>query len=897
MNRSCLLLCLLTVTVWIQYTPVCLGEKPTARPNVIIVLADDLGWSELACYGNTFHETPHLNRLATDGVRFTSAYAPAPVCSPYRAALLTGQHPARVGITDYLRPNSANGLSTQQVTLAQRFRDHGYRTGMIGKWHLSGYAYHGAPNPTRPTDHGFDWNLASEVKGVGNGANFWPYVFRDQPIRWLDVDENRLGESEFLVDRMNFEAVEFIKRNHHQPFFLLLSHYAPHSIVNGKPGLVEKYRKKHPPGESSRQRCYLCQDQGLQGDPLNHWAKDHNPHLAAMIESIDDGVGLIMKQLEESGIADNTIILFTSDNGGETNVTTNAPLRGGKSELYEGGIRVPMIVRWPQRIPSGVVCDHPTTNLDLYPTLLEATGMQVEPTHTLDGQSTLTSWKAPTTSTPPREFYWHYPLDRPHFLGGISGAAIRAGNWKLIERFDGAPPQLFAIDSDPSETNNVADKHPAVVKRLQQNLTSWQAETGAIAPSPPQLVQKRQLLFADHFASGQANERWFFSEHWSVESDHLVRGAGDNQSRRIFLRDTKLRDAIIRFSFRFDTSKNIRFLTGASGPYNTVLHIHPDHFYLQTAKDESGPTGGAGPNASDRYFSFRHSECAFDFQPGTWYSMTVEFVEDRCIAHLDPDHVVVAHHPIINKQRTYFAFQVDEGTASFDDVQIFSVAKNRDFEEALTKVHQLENRFPVAKSIAEAYQIQLTNAHDWFYQRDAKYRGLVRRVEQWDDEKKRRYPEIFRTQKEEQKAIHKVREERLKNDADFKELLFATYRAKRAIEAFLVEQSPQVAELPESRRKREIELLRRKHSASNQYMRLVEASNAAQSRLEKAYPEVFVDLDELRRRKAQLREQEKDSPAFQKLMQQRADAYQAQQDYLFTNDSKLAELKSKLGAQ
>ena len=268
------------------------------RPNVVFVLADDLGWAELGCYGNGFNETPHLDRLAKQGVRFTHAYAAAPVCSPYRAALLTGQHPARVGITDYLRPNSSNGLPVSHVALPEILGKHDYTTGMVGKWHLTGYKHHEAEFELRPTDHGFGWNTGSEVKGVGNGANFFPYVFRTQPISWIDLPKNKLGKGEYLTDRLNHEAVEFIERNHQRPFFLYLSHYAPHTILNGKPDLVEKYLRKHPPGPSmrDRERCYLCKDSGMKGDACYHWASHHNPHLAAMLESIDDGIGMIDRE-------------------------------------------------------------------------------------------------------------------------------------------------------------------------------------------------------------------------------------------------------------------------------------------------------------------------------------------------------------------------------------------------------------------------------------------------------------------------------------------------------------------------------------------------------------------------------------------------------------------------
>ena len=235
-------------------------EGESRRPNIVIVLADDLGWSDLGCYGNGFNETPNIDRMAAAGVRFTRAYAAAPVCSPYRAALLTGQHPARLGILDYLRPNSANRLSTELKTLPEVLRQHGYRTGMVGKWHLTGYEYHGAEYESRPTEHGFDWNLGSEVKSVGNGANTWPYVFRTQPIRWIDLPTNRLGPEENLTDRLNWEAVDFIERNHEEPFFLFLAHYAPHSILNGRPDLVNKYRRKHAPGKSGREYCFFGQN-------------------------------------------------------------------------------------------------------------------------------------------------------------------------------------------------------------------------------------------------------------------------------------------------------------------------------------------------------------------------------------------------------------------------------------------------------------------------------------------------------------------------------------------------------------------------------------------------------------------------------------------------------------
>ena len=442
----------------------------TEKPNIIFVLADDLGWSELGCYGNTFHETPNLDRMAKEGMRFTQAYAAAPVCSPYRAALLTGYYPARLGITDYLRPDSDEHLSHDLKTLPEALNKLGYKTAR-SQVALSGYKYHGAKTESRPINHGFDWNTGSEVKSVGNGANTWPYIFRTQPISWIDLKDNRLGKEENLTDRLNLEAVEFIRRNKENPFFLYLSHYAPHTILNGRPDLVAKYRKKHPPGKSGRERCYICEDAGLgKGDPLNHWAVHHNPHLAAMLEGIDDGIGKIRSELKSLGLLGNTIFIFSSDNGGEINITSNDPLRGGKSQLYEGGIRVPLIVQWPAKIKAGSLSHQPTINTDFYPTILHA--IDGKNTYAKDGISILSNLiNAKHISK--RAMFWHYPLSKPHFLGGFSGGAIREGNWKLIEKFDTGEIELFNLEKDLSEKNNVSGSNVEIVNSLKTKLKHW----------------------------------------------------------------------------------------------------------------------------------------------------------------------------------------------------------------------------------------------------------------------------------------------------------------------------------------------------------------------------------------------------------------------------------------
>ena len=867
------------------------GLAPTCRadkPNIVFVLADDLGWSELGCYGNGFNETPNLDELANDGVRFTQAYAAAPVCSPYRAALLTGQHPARIGILDYLRPNSANALSTSHTSLPQVLSKHGYATGMIGKWHLTGYEYHSASHEVKPLDHGFHWDFAREVKGVGNGANFWPYVFRQQPIRWLDIPENKLGKSEFLIDRMNQEAVQFVRRNKDQPFFLYLSHYAVHSILNGKPELVQKYRDKHPPGKSSRTQCYICQDSGHSGDSLNHWASDHNPHLAAMLESIDDGIGMLRKELEDLGLAENTIFIFSSDNGGETNVTSNKPLRGGKSELYEGGIRVPLLVSWPDQLPKQQVASLCTTNTDFYPTLLEAAKVTVPATQVLDGQSTLTAWRQPNNSHPERSLHWHYPLDQPHFLGGRSASAIRRGNWKLIDFFDTGEAELFALDDDLSETTNRAAEYPELARELKQQLVSWQQKVGARTASPPLLVQPRQLVFADHFSVDQVSPRWFFNKDWSVENETLTRTSGGSETTRIFLKDTEFTDALIRFDFRLGDTKDLRLVTGSGGHYNSVLHIRPDHFFLQTAKDPDGP-----------YFSYRHGECAFQFNSDQWYSMTVEFQADELIAHVDPKHIAHAQHPIINKKRQYFAFQSDQGASKIDNVQIFTGSKRGNAESNRTSLLTQAAKHPVTKTPQQQFDIEKVNAHERLYQNDPEYRRLISEVDRLDQQLAERFPEVFQTHKQIKKSISDLRKKIHAEDPRYKEMLFATYRVAREIDQFVIAQHPEYDSLPANQQKERLakwtsslrELPREK---ARDYFDLLEKQRTKQLDLETAYPDLFVSDEDINRSRKVKRESLKNDPEFRNSVKKRAAASRARQDHLLTRDEKLSGLKKSL---
>ena len=431
-----------------------LTSKPSRKkPNIIFILADDLGWAELGCYGNRFNETPHLDRLAGKGMRFTQAYASAPVCSPYRASLMTGQYPLRVGITDYLRRDDTNHLRPgRQYTIAEALRDAGYATGLIGKWHLMGDYQKRKGDPKL---HGFTEVICSETQYIGGGYYFPPYKHMPQV-------EPRAPD-EYLVDRVNQEAVAFIERNKDRPFFLYKSHYAVHTRLVGKPQLVEKYSKK--PGAGKGQK-----------------APKNNVHLAAQLESIDEGVGIIMEKLEQLGLAENTIVVFTSDNGGESRVTTNAPLREGKSTLYEGGIREPLIVHLPSVTPAGAVCTTPVCVIDFYPTFCQIAGVDPEAGQYLDGISILGLLKNPNASVARNTMYWHYPLAKPHFLGGRSSGAIRKGSWKLIEFFEDGHLELYNLKEDISEKNNFAEKMPQKSAELYELLKNWRKSANASVP-------------------------------------------------------------------------------------------------------------------------------------------------------------------------------------------------------------------------------------------------------------------------------------------------------------------------------------------------------------------------------------------------------------------------------
>jgi len=434
-----------------------LAHADPARPNVVLIVVDDLGAVDLGCYGSRFHRTPALDRLAQAGMRFTQAYAACPVCSPTRAAIMTGKYPARLHLTDWLpgqpdrpahrllRPAFRQELPLAETTLAELLHAAGYATGTIGKWHLGGPGF-------EPTRQGFDTNIGGDASGSPK-SYFPPYQKNGPPMPGL-ADA---PEGEYLTDRLFAEANRFVSQHHAQPFFLYLPLYAVHNPLMAPQSAVDSFRDVAPHGQQ------------------------RNPVYAAMLESVDTGVGRLVAKLDELQLSEHTLIIFTSDNGGLATVegarvpaTNNAPLREGKGYLYEGGIRVPLLVKWPSRVAAGSLCDTPVSSIDLFPTLAAACG--VDHVAPLDGINLLPLLIQQGDIT--REaLYWHYP----HYSnqGGPPGGAIRRGDHKLIEFYQQGRRELFDLRKDPSENINLADQQPALVAELAGMLASWRKQVGA----------------------------------------------------------------------------------------------------------------------------------------------------------------------------------------------------------------------------------------------------------------------------------------------------------------------------------------------------------------------------------------------------------------------------------
>lgn len=455
----------LTILGTLILSTLALVAGDSARPNILFILADDLGYTDVGCYGSRYYETPQIDRLAAQGMRFTSGYTCGPNCQPTRAALMSGQYMPRTGVYTVggidrfnwrsrpQRPvDNVPRLAPEKITVAEALKAAGYATALFGKWHLGDDPEH------HPLAQGFDEAITS----AGRHFNFETTPKTEYPA------------GTYLADFLTDKAVDFIRRHKSAPFFLCLHHFAVHTPLEAKTNLIARFKSKPPVG-------------------------GHNdPVYAAMIASLDESVGRVLAVLEELKLATNTLVIFTSDNGGVggygregiqgKDVTDNTPLRGGKGMLYEGGVRVPYIFRWPGRITPGSTSEAPINSVDLYPTLLELAAAKRPAGQVLDGTSYLSVLTRGTTAVSARPpLFWHFP----GYLGSsgdtwrtLPVGTIRAGDWKLMEFFEDGRLELYNLRDDLGEKRNLAAAQPEKAKELHAQLLAWRKELRAPMPTP-----------------------------------------------------------------------------------------------------------------------------------------------------------------------------------------------------------------------------------------------------------------------------------------------------------------------------------------------------------------------------------------------------------------------------
>jgi arylsulfatase A len=435
------------------------GQAAEAKhPNIVFILIDDLGWAAVGCFGSKYHQTPNIDKLAAQGMRFTDAYAACAVCSPTRASIMTGKYPARLHLTDWIPgegdalthalriPEWRKFLPLEEVTIAEALKPAGYVCASIGKWHLGAPKYY-------PQHQGFDLNVAGG--DIGHPASyFWPYEGKTHTVPGLKTGGSA---GEYLTDRLTDAAERFIEQNKDRPFFLYFPHYAVHRPLQAKPVIAAKYEAKPPHGGQT------------------------NAVYAAMIESVDDSVGRILRKLEALGIADKTVVVFMSDNGGLwPQSTSNAPLRAGKGYPYEGGIREPLLIKWPGTAKPGTTCSVPVSSIDFFPTLTEIAGAELP--GTVDGRSLVPLLKQ--AGPLEREaLFWHYP----HYWSNSRVqpyGVVRAGGWKLVEFYEDMRAELYNLKEDLGETHDLAKEKPEKAGELRTLLHNWRQSVNAQMPTP-----------------------------------------------------------------------------------------------------------------------------------------------------------------------------------------------------------------------------------------------------------------------------------------------------------------------------------------------------------------------------------------------------------------------------
>ena len=447
--------------------------KDKQPPNFVFIVVDDLGWADVKCnYPESFYDTPNIDRLAESGVRFTQAYSASPVCSPTRAAIMTGKHPNRVDITDWipgnnpkmrplLGPQDRDELALEEVTIAEKLKKEKYQTCFIGKWHLGDEGFF-------PEDQGFDINIGGHEKGSPPGGYYSPY---NNP-RLADGPEG-----EYLTGRLTEESIQFIAQNKNKPFFLYLAYYTVHTPIEASKKHVEKYREK-------RESLVIKEvPHKKEGEGFTKLLQE-NADYASMVAAMDENVGRIIETLKTLGLDKNTWVIFTSDNGGLSTLyrknapTGNGPLRAGKGWCYEGGIRVPLIIAGPEILNPGRTEDTPVVSTDFFPTILNLAEIEATETDGVNLAPVLTEKSAINRDA----LFWHYP----HYHGSAwkPGSAIRKGDWKLVVHYENDRIELFNLKNDPGETTDVAEKNPEKTTELKKLLDKKLAETNAKFPEP-----------------------------------------------------------------------------------------------------------------------------------------------------------------------------------------------------------------------------------------------------------------------------------------------------------------------------------------------------------------------------------------------------------------------------
>ena len=450
----------------------------TDKPNFLFILVDDLGRQDLNCYGSTFHETPNIDQLAKESAKFSDAYAASPVCSPTRASIQTGKYPSRINFT---RATPTHNLPYEETTLAEALKEAGYKTAHMGKWHLRLYSEKG--NKHLPTEHGFDINIGGHSAGQP-ASFFYPYKAKHEKYKKNNVPHMEDGkEGDYLTDALTTKAIKFMNDHKDQPFYLNLCYYTVHTPVTGKKDKIKKFESK------LKKSGWTEQASGVKEYEAYARKNQDNAEYAAMVESLDENIGRLNQFLKESGLDKNTVVIFTSDNGGlsthrknnKGGITSSFPFRGGKAWVYEGGIREPLFIRWPGKTQTGVEITTPVISTDFYPTMLDMAGLPLKPKQHLDGLSLAGLLKGEQDQLGRKDLYFHFPHD--HTVNGMGASgAVRSGDYKLVERFANGKLELFNLKDDVGETKDLSLKFPEITKELHKKMQIWRKETNSMMP-------------------------------------------------------------------------------------------------------------------------------------------------------------------------------------------------------------------------------------------------------------------------------------------------------------------------------------------------------------------------------------------------------------------------------